>query len=154
MSSDSVTAAAAAASSRSSPVDSIMSRGAVTVGMDDSLATVRDLFSRHRFHHLLVLDGQRLVGVISDRDLLRALSPRLGTPSEAERDLATLNKRAHQVMSRRLATVPAMTPIATAGALMLERGVSALPVVAADGSLVGIVSWRDLLRALLVQSSA
>jgi acetoin utilization protein AcuB len=131
-----------------------MSRQVVTVGMDDSLATVRSLFREHQFHHLLVLDGRRLVGVISDRDLLKALSPRLGTPSETERDLATLNKRAHQVMSRQVVTIQGGVSVAAAARVLLEKRVSSLPILSPDGALEGIVTWKDLLRGLLAERSA
>jgi CBS domain-containing protein len=53
-----------------------MSTRAVTVTMDDSLARARELFNEHHFHHLLVVQGPiLLLGIISDRDLLKAVSP-------------------------------------------------------------------------------
>jgi acetoin utilization protein AcuB len=59
----------------------IMSTRVVTVEFDDSLATVKEIFDSLRFHHLLVVGSDRkLCGVISDRDLLRAISPYVGTP--------------------------------------------------------------------------
>lgn len=130
-------------------VDAIMSREPVTVGMDDDLHRVKDLFELYRFHHLLVLLGERLVGVISDRDLLRASSPFVGRASERPQDLATLNRRVHQIMTRNLVVVAPDTPVEVAARLMLDKRVSCLPVVAAEGQLLGIVTWRDQLRSLL-----
>jgi acetoin utilization protein AcuB len=132
-------------------VGDIMARRLVTVGMDDTLAVVQMLFRAHQFHHLLVIEGRSLVGVISDRDLLKALSPRIGTPNETERDRATLNRHAHQIMTRHPVTVARDCGIEAAARRMLEAKVSSLPVVATDGVdvLVGIVTWKDLLRALL-----
>lgn len=130
-------------------VAAVMSRRVVTVGMDNTLAVVQRIFREHQFHHLLVLDGERLAGVISDRDLLKALSPRLGTGAETERDRATLNKRVHQVMSHHVVTIGPEATAAEAARLMLGKDVSSLPVVAADGILAGILTWKDLLRALL-----
>jgi acetoin utilization protein AcuB len=127
----------------------IMSRRLVTVTMDDTLATVQQLFKEHRFHHLLVVEGRALVGIISDRDLLKALSPNIGTLSETDRDRATLNKRAHQVMTRDPVSVRPTTPLADAAALMLEKKVSCLPVTSDQHRLEGILSWRDLLKALV-----
>ncbi len=114
--------------------------------MDDSLGRARDLFNEHHFHHLLVVQGRELLGVISDRDLLKAVSPHIGTLSETDRDRATLNKRAHQIMSRKLITVTADTTLEAAARLLLEHRVSCLPVVTTAGLLVGIITWRDLLR--------
>lgn len=130
-------------------VQDIMSREPVTVGMDDDLHRVKDLFELYRFHHLLVLLGERLVGVISDRDLLRASSPFIGRPSERPQDLATLNRRVHQIMTRNLVVVAPGTPVEDAARLMLDKRVSCLPVVDDDGKLQGIVTWRDQLRSLL-----
>jgi acetoin utilization protein AcuB len=132
-------------------VGAIMTKCLVTVGMDATLGFVRMLFRSHQFHHLLVIEGRKLVGVISDRDLLKALSPRLGTPNETERDRATLNRHAHQVMTRHPVTVPRDWEIEAAARRMLAAQVSSLPVVATESEdvLVGIVTWKDLLRALL-----
>ena len=129
-------------------VADIMSREPVTVGLDDDLTRVKELFELHRFHHVLVLAGGRLVGIVSDRDLLRATSPFIGRASERPQDVATLHRRVHQIMSRGLVTVPSATPVEEAARLMLAKRVSCLPVVEEDGSVVGIVTWRDQLRAL------
>lgn len=126
-------------------VEQLMTRDPVCVDMDDELQRVGELFAEHGFHHLLVVEGGRLVGVISDRDLLRHLSPFIGRLSERTQDLATLHKRVHQIMSRAPVTVGTDTEIAAAAALMLDKRVSCLPVVAADGRPIGILSWRDLL---------
>lgn len=130
-------------------VKSIMSKKVVSITMDDSLAKARELFLEFHFHHLLVLESGRLVGVISDRDLLKAISPYIGSLSELERDRATLNKRAHQIMSRNPITVEADETVETASQRLLENRVSCLPVVTQDGTVHGIVSWRDLLKFYL-----
>lgn len=126
-----------------------MSRAPVTVGPDITLATVRRLFESHHFHHILVVDDKRLVGVVSDRDLLKALSPYLGTLSETQRDLATLNKHVHQIMSHQPVVVQADCGLRPAAELMLTHGVSCLPVVDEARRPVGILSWRDLLPLLM-----
>lgn len=126
---------------------SIMSKPVVTVEMDDRLSEVRRLLDSCRFHHLLVVDSGLLVGVISDRDLLKAISPNLGTAAESSSDLATLNKRAHQIMSRDPIAAAAEHTVNDAVDLLCQHGISCLPVVSADNTPLGIVSWRDLLRA-------
>lgn len=130
-------------------VKTVMSPSPVTVGPDVTLATVRRLFESHHFHHVLVVDDNRLVGVVSDRDLLKALSPYLGTLSETQRDLATLNKHVHQIMSHHPVVVQEDCGLRPAAALMLQREVSCLPVVDASECPVGILSWRDLLPLLM-----
>ncbi len=64
----------------------IMTARVVTVEMDDRLEVVKEIFDTMNFHHLLVVDEhKKLSGVVSDRDLLRALSPYVGSAAETER---------------------------------------------------------------------
>jgi acetoin utilization protein AcuB len=131
-------------------VADIMSRDPVTVGMDADLQRVKVLFELYRFHHLLVMSGERLMGVVSDRDLLRATSPFIGRASERPQDVATLHRRVHQIMTRSLVVVPPDMSVEESARLMLGKRVSCLPVVAEEqGGVLGIVTWRDQLRALL-----
>jgi acetoin utilization protein AcuB len=130
-------------------VQAIMTTRLVTVELDDTLKTVRDIFDAMKFHHLLVVDEDRkLCGVVSDRDLLRAVSPYLGSVSETTRDMATLNKRVHQVMTRKPITLRAEAEVTEAVRVLLEHRVSCVPVVDEAFRAVGIVSWRDVLRSL------
>ena len=129
-------------------VRDIMTRKTITIGMDDSLQRVRDLFEEHGFHHLLVVENRRVVGVISDRDLLRSVSPFIDRIAERSRDLATLNRRVHQIMTRRPVTITSDKSVEEAAQIMLEHGVSCLPVVTEHGHPAGIVTSRDLLGGL------
>ncbi len=127
----------------------IMTARIVTVEMDDRLEVVKEIFDTKHFHHLLVIDeGKKLSGVLSDRDLLRALSPYVGSAAETSRDLATLNKRVHQIMTRHPLTLRPHSAVAEAVNLLLKNRISCIPIVDDDFRPVGIVSWRDLLRAL------
>ncbi len=129
-------------------IERIMTRQIVTIGMDDDVRRVRDLFQEHGFHHLLVVDGSKLVGVISDRDLFRNMSPFLGTLSERSQDMATLNRRVHQIMSRVPVTISPNMNVEDAAQIMLEHHVSCLPVVTENGHPLGILTMRDLLAGM------
>lgn len=128
-------------------LNSIMKTEVVTVDMDVPLRSISQMFNEGDFHHVLVLDGDELCGIISERDLLRATSPFVNTPSEQNRDLATLKRRAHQIMSRRPITIGAEAELEDAVSTMLHEHISCLPVLSSDGDLVGIVTWKDLLKA-------
>ena len=84
-------------------VSQIMTRETISIGEDQNVRKVIKIFEESGFHHLLVVKGRVLVGVISDRDLLRTLSPFIGTLSERPQDRATLARRAHQIMTLKLA---------------------------------------------------
>jgi acetoin utilization protein AcuB len=132
-------------------VRSIMTTRVVTVELDDRLEVVKQIFDSMKFHHLLVIDDARkLCGVVSDRDLLRALSPYVGTSAETARDLATLNRRVHQIMSRQPITLRPEAAIPDAVNLFLTHRISCIPVVDEEFEPVGIVSWRDVLKSFAV----
>jgi acetoin utilization protein AcuB len=128
-------------------LNKIMKTRLATVEMDDKLRVVKDIFDSMGFHHLLVVgDDKTLRGVVSDRDLLRALSPYVGTAAETTRDIASLNKRVHQIMSRQPITLKADGTVEDAVALLLDHRISCVPIVDDRFRPVGIVSWRDILR--------
>ncbi len=129
-------------------VEKIMSKRVVTVEMDDSLRMVKEIFDKTRFHHLLVVESGKLFGVISDRDLLKALSPHIGTVRETARDTASLNKRVHQIMTRKPVVVGQNAGIFDAIEIFNNHNISCVPVVDDECKPVGIISWRDILKAL------
>jgi acetoin utilization protein AcuB len=129
-------------------VQDIMTRRVVTVELDDQLATVKDIFDKMHFHHLLVVDDGRLFGIVSDRDLLKALSPDLGTSTESFKDRATLNKRVHQIMSRDPISLRPDASVQDAITVFNTHRISCIPIVDDENKPVGILSWRDILRAL------
>jgi acetoin utilization protein AcuB len=130
-------------------VADIMTKEVITIGMDDSLQAINNMFEKHRFHHVLVLENEELVGVISDRDVLRKISPFINTLSEDFRDLETLNTKAHQIMTRTPIAVDKNTDIGTAASIFLTKNVSCLPVVSPEGKVKGILSWKDVLNFCL-----
>lgn len=127
-------------------LESIMTKHVVTVSMDDTLEHVREIFARFRFHHVVVLDHCRVVGVISDRDLLMNLSPYAGKALERALDAASLKKKAHQIMTRDPMTATPSMPAGEAALLLLTNHNSCLPVLDEVGACVGIVTLRDMLR--------
>lgn len=131
-------------------IKDIMTEEVMTVHMDDTLLTVHTIFKKLGFHHVLVVENRKLMGVISDRDVLRWVSPHLDTRAETTSDITALRKPVHQVMTRKPVTVAADITIPYAGNLMLEKHVSCLPVVNDSEHPIGIVSWRDLLSAYVM----
>lgn len=117
--------------------------------MDDSLQIVREIFQNVNFHHVLVVEKEKLVGVISDRDLLKRLCPSLDKLSEIPHGRKTLEVKVHQIMSHKLITAFMETYIKTAARLMLKNNISCLPVVSPQGGIEGIITWKDVLSFYL-----
>jgi len=130
-------------------VDSVMSRDVVTVRPDAALMEIRGLLHEKGFNHLLVTEEDAtLCGVISDRDVLKFVSPFLDTYSEEHRDVKTLSRPASEIMQADPITVTPDTSIKEASETLLKNRVSSLPVV--EGSeLVGIVTGKDLLQSYM-----
>lgn len=126
-------------------IEDIMSRDVVCVSPDTALMEIRRLLHERGFHHLLVREDDELVGVISDRDVLQAMSPFLDTRSESPRDVRSLERPAAEIMRAPPVTIAPDTPIPEAARSILDHAISCLPVLN-GADLVGIVTTKDLLR--------
>lgn len=133
-------------------VNDIMTQPVETITMDDSVEFIRDLFETNKYHHLVVTGDQgECVGVISDRDLLKNISPFIGKPSERTSDLTCLKRRAHQIMTRQLVAARKNTSLRAAARVMLDHGISCLPVVDSNKECIGIITIRDVVRWAVTQ---
>ncbi len=131
----------------------IMTTPVHSVDMDDSLLTVKRLFERERCHHVVIMERDKAHGVVSDRDILKVVSPFVGSKTmERSQDLNTLQKRVHQIMSRNLVTTTPDETIAAAAEQILRERVSCLPVVDDQGAAVGIVTLRDFVAWAVVHA--
>jgi CBS domain-containing protein len=124
-----------------------MSAPVTTVAPDDSLHIADGIMSLSGLRHLPVVDGRGLVGMLTERDILGAASlfaPALGLAVDAR---ATLKAhRVDEAMSG-LVTIEAEGSLQEAAEKLWKHRVDCLPVLE-DGTLVGIVTTSDLLRAL------
>ncbi len=133
-------------------VRDIMSHRLVSVTPDDTLAQIRKIFDNLNIHHVLVVEDNEIMGVISDRDILRNLSPYVDTLGATPHDNDTLARRAHQIMTRHPRTISSDLDITEAGKVLLQSDFSCLPVVDDLDLPIGIVTWHDILRAVLSQT--
>ena len=131
------------------PVSALMSAPVVSVAPEATRADARATMTAYRVHHLLVRDRGRIVGIISDRDIAHRLSPAAERGLASRHDDEAMQRRVLQVATFALITIPGTASIEEAAARILERHVSALPVVDEAGQVVGIVTTRDLLRGML-----
>ena len=130
-----------------------MSASPTTTGPKTSVSEAREVMRRKVIRHLLVTEGERLVGIVTDRDI------RLNLPSPAtslsvwEINYLLTKLTVGEVMTKAVITVEPERPIEEAARLLLEHRIGALPVVN-DGRLVGILTETDLLRAFVYSLSA
>lgn len=126
-------------------VSEIMSTPALSVLLDDSLGDVDEIFEREKIRHLLVVEGGELFGVLSDRDLLRAISPYVHTHIYTTRDLASLNQRVHQIVKRKPVSLNPDSTIDEAISLFKKLHIGCIPIVDAANVPVGIITSYDII---------
>ncbi len=117
-----------------------MTRNPKTVSPDEPLSNAAKIMREHRFNHLPVVEGERLVGILSDTDLRNASLEPGGTPGG--------NRPVREVMR---APVWSLTPedsIEDALLIVSRKRFGALPVLSGD-RLVGIITKMDLLHAFV-----
>lgn len=126
-------------------VSEVMTKDVVSVSEDDNLSNLLESMHAMHFRHTPVTDGDRLVGLLTERDLLRTSSSSLLPHRDSDN---FLQKRflVRDVMIRDVATVSPSTPLKDAGQLMLQRSIGCLPVVDDQNVLVGILTSSDLLE--------
>lgn len=125
-----------------------MTAKVLTVAPGDSVSDAVHLMQDNRIKHLPVLDADRLVGMLSDRDV-RSFTPSKATSLDVfELHYLLARSKVRDAMSREVVTTSPGSPVEEAALLMLERNVGALPVLD-EGALVGIISDRDVFRALV-----
>lgn len=122
-----------------------------TVGPSDSIDKAICLMEEHGFHHLVVTVDGKMVGIVSDRDVLVStgwmLSVERMTHGAGGRGHVVGPTRIEQIMTREVVYVPDDATPREAAFLMLDRKVSAMPVVH-EGRLAGIVTETDFLKWL------
>jgi CBS-domain-containing membrane protein len=129
-------------------VSDIMTREVVTLFEEDNLERVSNELSHFRFRHLPVIDDGKLVGILSQRDLLRAtLSGVEGTPMARAREARFLEETfVRDLMHTDVQTARPEETARVAAKRMLDEHIGALPVIDAEGMLVGIVTEHDIVR--------
>lgn len=116
----------------------VMSRDLLTVAPEDTLGEAAEKMAGRNVGAALVMDLGRLVGILTERDLLAAVGGRVQTGEATVREWMTENPL----------TVPEGTPIRRAASIMVTRGFRHLPIV--DGErTIGIVSLRDVVRSVV-----
>lgn len=127
----------------------IMTSPVVTLSLENSLEDAWKLIRNRRFRHVPVLSNEkRIVGIISDRDLLReAAGVGIDTPNTTEkrRERKTIT---HFIKTKVLTASPE-TEIREIARTMFEERIGSMPVVDESGDLVGIITRSDILRTII-----
>ena len=130
-------------------VEDLMTKKVFTVEPHDMIDRVFFLIHYEKVRHLPVIEKGKVVGIVSDRDLYKALGPKSNSNSitaEGATELHVLPKKVTHIMHRGVITVRTDTYASKAAELMADNRIGALPVIDKQNKLVGILSATDILR--------
>lgn len=117
----------------------LMKQHLYCLGPDELTDTARRLFLNQKIHHVPIVDeDNQLLGIVSDRDLLRA----------SNRELEEGQKTLGEIMTRRVLVAAPETPIREIAGTMAEASIHAIPVVDKQQKLLGLVTSTDILACL------
>lgn len=132
-------------------VSSIMTRDVVAAHLGQRPSEVRHLLVDHGVHHIPIVDGGNLVGIISATDLHKLSMASYGADERAVDAFLDHQFSVEDIMKTRLVTVAGTDTIRRAAEILGEGVFHSLPVVDPTGRLVGMVTTTDLVRYLLEQ---
>lgn len=126
-----------------------MTRKPATVSPENNLETVRSIFEKHGFHHIPVVENDKLAGIVSYTDYLRIIRDVYGNADEKQSNEKLLHTiLVKEVMTEHLVCLSPNDTVEDALRVFKANHFHAVPVIEGDRHLVGIVSTHDLIRVL------
>jgi CBS domain-containing protein len=130
-------------------VRDVMTRQVAVLREEQNLELAERAMKTYAFRHLPVVDGDKLVGLVTERDLLRAAISTLDKAHELLDDNLKRYYFVREIMTADVVTVRPETPLLEAARLMTKGKLGCLPVTEQDGTLVGIVTRSNLIELVL-----
>ena len=129
-------------------VRDVMTRNLITVDPETSFTDALKIMRENRIRRLPVLEDGKLVGIVTEKDILYA-SPSKATTLDVWELHYLLNKlKIREIMTRDVVTIQEDTPVEEAAKIMVDNKIGALPVVKGD-ELVGIITETDIFKVFL-----
>jgi len=126
-----------------------MSKQVLTVDAEESMQKVMDLMKQNNIRRLPVMKKEKLVGIVTDRDL-RSASASDATSLEVHELLYLIRKiKVKEIMTKKPITIPLDYTVEEAAMVFLEKKISGAPVVNRSGDVIGIITQTDIFRVLL-----
>lgn len=118
-------------------VKEYMKKNVIVVNKNTTLRDVAKIMTENNVGSVIVVDNGKPIGIITERDIVRAIG--------RNKDL---NNKAEEIMTSSLITIKEDSPITGALSLMRSYNIRHLPVIDNEGNLKGIISIRDIARAI------
>lgn len=136
---------------RNEAVTKIMTTELTTVHKGQKLSEVRRLLADNPYHHVPVVSGDQLIGMISATDMIKLSLAIYGVDERAVDAMLDDQHTIESVMSTELVTIKSKDTVRTAAELLSKGVFHSLPVVDEEGKLLGLVTSTDVIEYLLAQ---
>ena len=133
----------------STTVKTIMTRHPETVTPSNNMEICRTIFEKFGFHHIPVVEGETLVGLVSYTDYLRTIRDVFKNPADEQTNTQLLKSLlVKDVMTKNLLCLNPDDTIEDAMRVFKANQFHSLPVIDAEGKLEGIITTHDVLKIL------
>ena len=136
---------------RNEPIKSIMTTDVTTVNISQKPSEVRRLMADQAIHHVPVVSGKKLVGLLSAADMMRLSFSAYGVDERAVDAALDHEFTIEGVMNKNIVSLPEKATVRDAAERLRDGAFHSLPIVDNDGNLVGIVTSTDLIKYLFDQ---
>ena len=126
-----------------------MTKHPVTMTSDATVGEVDRVMKKNKFHRMIIVDDGKLVGYLSDRDVMR-VTPSPATSLSKYEIRSLLDKlKVRDIMQKKVVTVNEDATIEEAALIMFNNKVGGLPVISEVGQVVGIITATDILKTFV-----
>lgn len=123
-----------------------------TLALNNAFSDARKLMKENNIHHLPVLDGEKLVGMVSRIDVLKYSFSHAYVEDQEGQDAALDSDiKLQDIMTSKLVTLNQDTTVRDAANFLIDAHFSSLPVIDSSNKLVGIITSKDIMRYLIEQ---
>ncbi len=133
---------------KNEPISKVLTTDVITTHVAHKVSDVRKLCAEHGFHHVPVVSGDELVGMISATDILGISVEGVGSDEMSMDAYLDHQFSIEKLMKTNLKTLPEKSTVADAAEVLADGSIHAVPVVNEAKKLVGLVTSTDLIRFL------
>jgi acetoin utilization protein AcuB len=127
----------------------IMTSPVITLEPDNTIEDVWNLILKQRFRHVpIVTKDKTIVGIVSDRDMLREIAT-MGAAVSSGVDRTGMQKSISSLIKTKVLTASPETEIREIAHILFEKRIGSMPILDENGRLIGIITRSDILRAII-----
>lgn len=126
-----------------------MSKKVITIDENDSMQDAINLIKQHKINMLPVMKKDKLVGVVTDRDLKKASASDATTLDVHELMYLVSKIKVKDIMSKKPLTIPVDFTIEETACILLDNNISGAPVVDHENQLIGIITQADIFKVVI-----